>query len=147
MSRAGGWHLAYKRGIDEAWLSKFKAAPDSVMVRATLLKDGNSATVVRTELAGRPVIIKRYNIKNAGHRLRRLFRETRASNAWRAAHLLQMAGIKTPAPLVLLEQRRGPLRGVAYLVSEDVGGEEMLDVLPGANPPKLNLPRWQKRFG
>ncbi|WP_372778316.1 lipopolysaccharide kinase InaA family protein [Litorivivens sp.] len=145
-SRTGGWHLVYKRGIDEAWLSKFKAAPDSVMVRATLLKDGNSATVVRTELAGRPVIIKRYNIKNAGHRLRRLFRETRASNAWRAAHLLQMAGIRTPAPLVLLEQRRGPLRGVAYLVSEDVGGEEMLDVFTRREPTEAELTEVAETF-
>ncbi|MBB3047316.1 tRNA A-37 threonylcarbamoyl transferase component Bud32 [Litorivivens lipolytica] len=137
--RDGGWFLAFKRGLDESWIEQFKAAPDSVMVRAEMLKDGNSATVVRTELAGRPVIIKRYNIKSTGHRLRRLFRETRASNAWRAAHLLQMAGIRTPAPLVLLEQRRGPLRGVAYLITEDVGGDEMLDAFTQREPTEAEL--------
>ncbi len=134
-----GWYLAYQRQLDEAWLARFKATPDSLMVKGELIKDGNSATVVRCKVGERSVIIKRYNIKNAGHRLRRLLRETRASNAWRAAHLLQMAGIKTPEPLALLEQRRGPLRGVSYLVCADAGGEEMLDAYQHREPTESEL--------
>ncbi|HCS28609.1 MAG TPA: hypothetical protein DIW43_14200 [Spongiibacteraceae bacterium] len=139
VSRHRGWYLAHQRTLDEIWLERFKAAPDSLVVKGELLKDGNSATVVRSRIGERSVIIKRYNIKNAGHRVRRLFRETRASNAWRAAHLLQMAGIKTPEPLVLLEQRRGPMRGVSYLVTADAGGEEMLDAYQRREPTEPEL--------
>jgi tRNA A-37 threonylcarbamoyl transferase component Bud32 len=134
-----GWYVAHQRKIDAAWLEGFKSAPDSVMVKGELIKDGNSATVVRCKMADRSVIIKRYNIKNIGHRVRRLLRETRASNAWRAAHLLQMAGIQTPEPLVLLEQRRGPLRGVSYLVTADAGGEEMMDAYRQRDPSASEL--------
>ncbi len=146
VEQRGGWFLASKRGLDPQWLSAFRTAPDSVMVKADMIKDGNSATVARARIGERSVVIKRYNIKSTGHRLRRLFRETRATNAWRAAHLLQMAGIKTPAPLVLLEQRRGPLRGVSYLVTEDAGGEEMLDVYQQREPSAAELEDVQDIF-
>ena len=146
VEQRGGWFMASKRGLDQQWLNAFRTAPDSVMVKADMLKDGNSATVVRAKIGERAVVIKRYNIKSTGHRLRRLFRETRATNAWRAAHLLQMAGIKTPAPLVLLEQRRGPLRGVSYLVTEDAGGEEMLDAYQQREPSAAELDDVQDIF-
>lgn len=139
VEQRGGWFVAAKRGLDESWVAQFRAAPDSVMAKAEMLKDGNSATVVRAQLAGQSVVIKRYNIKSTSHRLRRLFRETRASNAWRAAHLLQMAGLKTPAPLLLMEQRRGPVRGVSYLVTADAGGEEMLDAYQRREPTQREL--------
>lgn len=139
VAQGGGWYLAHKRTIDPDWIERFRATPDSVIAQGETIKNGNSATVVRSALAGGSVIIKRYNVKSTGHRLRRLFRETRASNAWRAAHLLKMAGIKTPEPLLLLEQRRGPLRCVSYLVSEDVGGEEMLDVYRQREPTEAEL--------
>lgn len=139
VSQQRGWTIAHQRNLDADWLQRFKSAPDSLMVKGELIKDGNSATVVRTVIGDRSVIIKRYNIKNTGHRLRRLLRETRASNAWRAAHLLRMAGIKTPEPLVLLEQRRGPMRGGSYLVTADAGGEEMLDAYQHREPTESEL--------
>lgn len=139
VAQGGGWYLAHKRAIDLDWIERFRATPDSVVAQSETIKNGNSATVVRSSIAGASVIIKRYNVKSAGHRLRRLFRETRASNAWRAAHLLKMAGIKTPEPLLLLEQRRGPLRGMSYLVTEDVGGEEMLDAYRQREPTETEL--------
>lgn len=146
VSHKRGWYVAHQRGLDASWLERFIAAPDSQVVKGELIKDGNSATVVRTRLGERSVIIKRYNIKNTGHRLRRLFRETRASNAWRAAHLLHMAGIKTPEPLVLLEKRRGPMRGVSYLVTADAGGEEMLDTYQRREPTDDELQEVREIF-
>ncbi len=139
VDQQAGWFMAKRRDLDVQWAEQFRSAPDSLMVKGQLIKDGNSATVVRSAIGERSVIIKRYNIKNTGHRLRRMLRETRASNAWRAAHLLQMAGIKTPEPLMLLEQRRGPLRGVSYLVTADAGGEEMLDAYQQREPTESEL--------
>lgn len=139
VSRGGGWFVAHKRELDSGWVERFRASPDGLMVRSELLKDGNSATVARCAWGSRSVVVKRYNIKSTGHRLRRMFRPTRAANAWRAAHLLKMAGIKTPEPLLLMEQRRGPLRGVSYLVTEDAGGAEMLDVYQKREPTSAEL--------
>lgn len=146
VAQGGGWYLAHKRPLDPDWIERFRAAPDTVIAQSETIKNGNSATVVRSSMAGSSVIIKRYNVKSTGHRLRRLFRETRASNAWRAAHLLKMAGIKTPEPLLLLEQRRGPLRGVSYLVTEDVGGEEMLDTYRQREPTEAELDEIAETF-
>lgn len=135
--------IAFTRRFDRVWacrrdsagadLHHFLQAPDAVMRSATLLKDGNSATVVRAMLDGREVVIKRYNIKGIGHWLRRFWRPSRAWVSWRNAHLLGLVGIDTPAPVAMLERRLGPLRGRAYYLCENVAAEELLD-LAGRQP-------------
>jgi predicted trehalose synthase len=130
--------VRFERRFDRVWacrrersdpeLDAFLCDPDTAMARGELLKDGNSATVVRTVLDGRAVVIKRYNIKGFGHWLRRFWRPSRAWVSWRNAHLLALVGIDTPAPVAMLERRAGPLRGRAYYVCDSVDAEELLDV-------------------
>jgi serine/threonine-protein kinase RIO1 len=45
--------------------------------------------------------------------------------AWLNGHRLWMLGVPTARPLLLLERRLGPLRGVAYLVMEDLGDRHL----------------------
>lgn len=90
---------------------------DVLVERGKRLKDGNSATVVMTEMAGRKVVIKRYNIKSYWHFLKRCWRPSRAANAWRQGNLLQLLGIPTPEVLGFVERRLGPLRKQAYLLT------------------------------
>ena len=90
------------------------------------LKLGNSATVVLGELAGRPVVIKRYNMKSFGHWLRRCLRPSRARMSWLNANLLVYAGIATPQPLGFIEQRWLGLRRCAYFISLHVAGRPLL---------------------
>lgn len=138
---------AAKRRLDAAWRERFVTEPDAVMAEGTMLKDGNTATVVRASLEGRPVVIKRFNIKNRRHALSRAWRPSRAWNAWRAAHLLRMAGLATPEPLLLLERRRGPLRGVSYLVTDYVeDAAEMLDVYHRREPTDGEIARVAEIF-
>jgi tRNA A-37 threonylcarbamoyl transferase component Bud32 len=103
-------------------MAAFAADPDALMAAGQVLKAGNSATVVRSRIDGRSVVIKRYNLKHPSHRLRRMLNtRSRFRRAWREGQRLAFLGIPTARPLALLERRIGPLRGVAHLVLEDLG--------------------------
>lgn len=97
-------------------LADFLRDPDAYLAKGELMKDGNSATVTRAHMDGRTVVIKRNNIKDAGHGLRRCLRATRSRLNWRNAHLLRLNGIATPQPIAFVEKRRGPLRLGGYYV-------------------------------
>ncbi len=118
--------FAYRRGWEGADMRQFRADPDAFMARGTLLKAGNTATVVKSEINGRAVVIKRYNIKNWRHALARCLRPTRAMHSWVHAHLLEIIGIHSLVPVALLEQRFGPLHGKAYFICEWIGAPDLL---------------------
>ena len=107
-------------GGDAAAFEAFVRNPEDGLAGAEVIKDGNSATVFRLKLAGTPVIIKRYNIKSLGHRLRRWFKR-RALTAWRNGHRLELLMIPSATPLALIERRWGPFTGRCYLILEDKG--------------------------
>jgi tRNA A-37 threonylcarbamoyl transferase component Bud32 len=99
-------------------------SPDTLMLKAQVLKDGDSTTVVSLSLAGREWVIKRYNLKGFWYGASRLLRPSRAWHCWSAAFRLQAAGIDTPQPLLMLEKRWGPFRREAYYVCEQVCGTD-----------------------
>jgi tRNA A-37 threonylcarbamoyl transferase component Bud32 len=94
-----------------------------------ILKDGNSSTVFLVNLSGHPVVVKRYNMKNMWHFIRRSCRKSRAWMSWKNAHLLKSMGINTPKPLAMMEKRYGPFRGVSYILNEYVGGADINHLL------------------
>jgi hypothetical protein len=111
---------------DEAdFLAPLIADPDAWLEQGTPLKRGRTATLALVELNGRKLVIKRYNIKGAGHALSRAWRPSRAWHAWIEAHRLRFLGIATPRPLALIEHRLGPLRGRAWLVTEYCEGPHL----------------------
>lgn len=119
----------FHRSDDCAALRQFIANPDAAMAAGELLKDGDSTTVVRLPWNGKTCVVKRYNLRNAGYLLRRLFRPSRAWYCWRNAHWLRQMGLNSPRPVLMLEQRWGPLRGVAYFVTETSEGTDVLAML------------------
>ena len=121
-----------RQAVRRAWLSgevlKLCADPDRFMKAGTLLKAGNTATVVKTEFNGEPVIIKRYNIKNWRHALSRALRPTRAEHSWLYAHWLELAGIESIKPIALIEKRFGWWRSTAYFVGSRIDGIDLLSI-------------------
>lgn len=78
---------------------------DALLDQGHLYKTGGAATVAKVEVAGRPLVIKRYNIKGFAHWLKRFWRPSRAWHSWREGNRLAFLGIATPKPLAVLEKR------------------------------------------
>ena len=116
---------SYNRSYEGPQLLAFLKNPESAFspVYAKLLKSGNSATVVKVRLDNRDYVIKRYNMKNIWHRLRRIFRETRAVSSWRMSNKLNLFGISAAMPIACIENNMLGLRGVSYYVTEYVSNE------------------------
>jgi len=94
-----------------------------------LLKNGRSSTVISINVENHELIIKRYNMKNIFHWLRRCLRTSRAVKNWRFAHLLRLFGIATPKPLAYIEKRFFGLRSESYIIMEKVNGLHLGDYL------------------
>lgn len=123
----------------QAGLRQTLADPDRAMARGDPLKQGNTATVSRIRQDGELYVVKRYNIKSPLHALSRMWRPTRAWHSWLAAHRLQLLGIATPRPLAIIERRFGPLRGRAWLVTENCPGQDLRERLDPSSPPESTI--------
>lgn len=132
---------------EAAALAPLLDAPDHWMEAGTTLKRGNTCTVARVDIDGRATVVKRYNLKNLRHSLSRLWRPSRGWHSWREAHRLRLFGISTPAPLALIEERWGSLRGRAWLITEHCPGCDLLTHLdPGHEPPAAEAAALQTLF-
>ncbi|WP_263769866.1 lipopolysaccharide kinase InaA family protein [Propionivibrio soli] len=110
--------------------------PDEAVRLGRLLKDGGTCTVARAEIGQRALVLKRYNLKNLRHAMSRLWRPSRAWRSWREAHRLLFYGVATPRPIAVIEERLGPLRRRAFLITDYCPGRNLLDCLdPGVPPP------------
>ena len=134
VTRSFGRFTAAVRSTADS-LAPLLAAPDAAMRRGQLLKDGGTCTVTKVAAGSRPLVIKRYNLKNLRHALARSWRPSRAWHSWREGHRLQFLGIATPAPLALVEERIGPLRRRAWLITEFCPGKNLLEHLDADRAP------------
>jgi len=117
-------HICQRRDLDPGLLDRWMAASSlAPQVDDSLLKEGNSQTVWQSRLGNRPVVVKRYNLKNRWHALRRSFRRSRASRSWENAHRLRAYHIATPEPLAMIEERWGPFRRRAWLITVQAPGQ------------------------
>jgi tRNA A-37 threonylcarbamoyl transferase component Bud32 len=123
---------------EEAALAPLLADPDAYIEAGHLYKTGGAATVAKVEVGGRPLVVKRCNIKHFRHWLGRFWRPSRAAHSWQEGWRLTALGIPTAKPLALIERRRFGLRGVAYLVTEYLEGENAL-AAPLSAPQKQAL--------
>lgn len=121
--------LVYDRKYNTEKMVRFLTDPDALIDMNRLLKNGNTSTVAMVEVDGQRYAVKRYNIKNAWHALRRCLRPSRAWNSWRNAHRLTILGIPTPKPIALLEKRWGFFRSKAYFITEYVDGIDVYHLL------------------
>ncbi|MGY4531561.1 tRNA A-37 threonylcarbamoyl transferase component Bud32 [Pseudomonas sp. TE3786] len=125
-ARSGAFGLRVVRREAEPGLQALLADPDSAIDAGHLYKTGGAATVARVEVAGAPLVVKRYNVKNFAHWLKRFWRPSRAWHSWREGNRLQVLGIATPQPLAVIERRWCWLRGRAYLVTAYCGDEDLI---------------------
>lgn len=84
---------------------------------ADVLKKGDKGQVVHTRLLGRDVIIKGFEIRTAGDRLKNAFRSSRGRRAFAAARTLQETGLPTPEPLGFLDVNVGSRPRRSYFMA------------------------------
>lgn len=123
----GPFALRAIRREEQAAMLPVLARADARVDNGHLYKTGGAASVAKTEVDGRALVIKRYNVKNFAHWLKRFWRPSRAWHSWREGNRLMFLGIATPKPLAVLEQRFFWLRRKAYLVTEYLPGPDIIE--------------------
>ncbi|WP_263143317.1 lipopolysaccharide kinase InaA family protein [Pseudomonas sp. RIT-PI-AD] len=125
-ARIGAFGLRVVRRDCEGALDALLADPDPLVDAGHLFKTGGAASVARVDRQGRSWLVKRYNVKNPAHWLKRFWRPSRAWHSWYEGNRLAFLGIATPRPLAVLERRFCWLRGRAYLITEYVPGDDII---------------------
>jgi heptose I phosphotransferase len=118
-------NLAY---CDESMQSLLES-PDRYMAKGELLMGEDVNSVVKINLAGRELVIKRYNNRGFLFAIKRALVKSRAKKCWYSAHKLLALKILTPKPVAFLENRFGPLHGRSYYISEFVKGSHLKNFL------------------
>jgi len=113
--------------------------PDKFIADGHSIKQGRTSTVALVHLQDRSLIIKRYNIKGVAHGLQRAFRKSRAWVSWSNAFRMEFLDIPSLKPIALLEDRIGPLRSKAYLITEYIEGPDALQCLREMEKPNGEL--------
>ncbi|MCI0918831.1 serine/threonine protein kinase [Pseudomonas stutzeri] len=125
-ARIGAFGARVVRRDAQARLQNVLDEPDEFIARGHLYKTGGAATVARIEVDGQPLLIKRYNIKSPLHWCKRFWRPSRAWHSWVEGNRLDFLGIATPRLLSVIERRWLWLRGPAWLITELLGGEDII---------------------
>ncbi|MGO2486864.1 MAG: lipopolysaccharide kinase InaA family protein [Pseudomonas taetrolens] len=123
----GAFALRAIRREEEVAMLPVLARADDLLEQSHLYKTGGAASVGKVDVAGRALVVKRYNIKGFAHWLKRFWRPSRAWHSWREGNRLAFLGIATPKPLALLETRFLWLRCKAYLVTEYLPGPDIIE--------------------
>lgn len=123
----GAFALRAIRREEEAAMVPVLEQADALLDQGHLYKTGGAASVGKVDVAGRKLVIKRYNIKNFAHWLKRFWRPSRAWHSWREGNRLAFLGIATPKPLAVLEKRFLWLRSRAYLITEYLPGPDIIE--------------------
>ncbi len=121
--KSADYQLVVDRAFYTDAMKAFLRDPDSSCPEPdTLLKDGNTCTVWRTEVDCHDLVVKRYNVKSSIHGLKLSVRKGRSHTSWQNAHRLLFYGIATPRPVVLYRNTRNRLRPTTYFIASHVSG-------------------------
>lgn len=96
---------------------------------AQILKEGHTATVIRVNIQGHDLVVKRYNIKSRWHAVRRMFKPSRARRSWRNAHRLQGLEIAVAPPIALVEKHKGLWPLPAYYICQYIPGLSLQETI------------------
>ena len=141
-AKIGAFGLQVVRRDSQTELQPLLNNLDLLTEAGHIYKTGGAATVAQVQLQGRPLVVKRYNVKSFAHWLKRFWRPSRAWHSWVEGNRLQLLGIATPQPLAVLERRWCWLRGRAYLITEYCGGQDIIarfQAFHDGSPPESDL--------
>ena len=120
--------IAKKEFVDEETLKIIKD-PENYMDKGTVIKKEKGHFIIILDLKSYSLIIKKYQIKNLWHFLRKLFVNTRANTSWLASHWLNAVGINTVNHIAVMERYNDWGKQDSYLISRKQTGTR-LDKFP-----------------
>ncbi len=140
--------IVYDRHYQSPLFMDFLHNPEKMFAQSdvTFLKAGRTSTVAKIRVDERWLVIKRYNIKNPWHWLRRCLRRTRAANSWWLAHYLRLFGISTAKPVAYIQNHFLGLRGTSYFIMEYIAGENVGEFFSTASEHAKNTSEIAKRI-
>ncbi len=131
----GGFRIHALRRVPVAALPALIRAHHATLAAGGqgVLKDARKSALTRQMLtmdgSPRAVVVKEYRSARAGDRVKNAFRRPRAIRAWIAGNGLLVRGFDAAEPLALMLRGRGPGLALAYVVMEDLGDGERLDLV------------------
>lgn len=114
----------------------FLANPESAFAHPQMdvIKAGRGSTVIKINMAHETLVIKRHNIKNPLHWMRRTLRKTRARESWKLANTLRLFGVTTPKPIAFIEKTFLGFKSKSYFVMAHVEGQHLSDYFKNYRP-------------
>ena len=96
--------------------------PDIFMSEGKVIKKEEGHFIVSLDLERFTIIIKKYQIKNIWHFVRKIFSDTRANRAWLAAHWFNVIGINTITHIAVIERYNFFSTLDSYLITKKQSG-------------------------
>ena len=106
---------------------------DRLMESGHVLKNRPTSFISRVTIKDRNVVIKRYNHKSLFHSIRQSMQRSRARRSWLHGHRLLILCVNTPRPLAYIEKRIGPILWTSYIITQNVEGPNLEDVVNDPN--------------
>ena len=101
-----------------------------------LIKSDVKTTLASTSFDGARFVVKRYNCKNAWHRLRLAVSKSRAEHSFWAARQFTRIGIITTSPVAWAQETSFGLRARSWFVYEHTGNSIRADALNDGSDPQ-----------
>lgn len=138
--------LVAKRSFFTEDIARALETPDALINQSHLLKDGQTATVARVEIAGKKYVLKRYNIKKKVRSILKALMWSRAAISWKNALLLEMLGIPTAKSYAFIEERSGIFRHRSYFLSEYIDAPQAWDVYENERFSEKDKKDWAEKI-
>jgi tRNA A-37 threonylcarbamoyl transferase component Bud32 len=118
--------LICKRAYFTPAMQQFLANPNIALAKSNgpffKNKVDDTTTVGVVTVDNFKLVVKRYNVKNIWHSLKKCLRQSRALRSWSNSHYLLSNGILTPQPVAIVIKRFGCWRKETYFITEYLEG-------------------------
>lgn len=148
--------IVFDNRISQELVDRLWNDPDCFLEAGVSLKRDDRTTVARVPLRhpeseghfpkAASGVLKRLNLRNLGHTLTHMLWFTRAARAWVYGREMLEAGLETPRPLAMVEDRIGPLRFRSFVLTEHVEGTHLMRYLRENQLTTTELDRIASQF-
>ncbi len=101
------------------------ADPHELLSTGKTLQAKRCCNVVRIEYDGQSYVLKHYDWGSRGRTIKKCLSRSRARTTWTIGRYLLAAGIPTPSPRAIVEERIGPFRRSSFLLMDYVPGDTL----------------------